>query len=105
MSRFFIAMKKKSFKDTPETLKKAILEMQEKIISEEGRLINEPLMLEVEKGDGNTVNRANPYVQEYRALVKDYGAALRTYNELYGSEEAEPDDKLADIRSRLKVIA
>lgn len=98
-------MKKKSYKDAPETLKQAILEMQDKILSEEGRLMTEPLTVEVEKGDGNTVNRANPYVQEYRALVKDYAAALRTYNELYGNEEPEQDNKLADIRSKLKVIA
>ena len=98
-------MAKKGYMDTPETLKAAILAMQEKITTHESEFFTAPLTINAEMGDGRTITRANPLVQEYRALVKDYSVALKAYKEIAGAGTAVESDKLNDIRARLKVLA
>ena len=80
----------KTYKDTPETL------LRDKFESAE-------LTYDAEMGDGRTITRANPFVQEYRALVKDFGVALKTYSEISGASE-EPSQTLEDFRAKFKVV-
>lgn len=97
-------MAKKTYKDAPETLLCAILAMQDKLIEQEPEFRASDLTVEVEAGDGHIIPRANPTVQEYRALVKDYSNALKAYKEIANGDQTETSAKLTDIRARLKVV-
>ena len=97
------ARQEKKYKQSPETLIKAILSMQEKLIKNEKDFISAPLMIDVEMGDGRWVPRANPFVQEYRALVRDFSAALKIYREITAETESAEVSSLDSIRSILKV--
>ena len=92
-------MAKKTYKDTPETLLEAILAMQTKLLDLREEFES------AEMGDGRVITRANPFVQEYRALVKDFGIALKTYNEVSDGVSEANTQTLADLRSKFKVIA
>lgn len=86
-----------------DTLKQSIQLMQKKILANEEAFKSAPLTIDPEMGDGRIITRPNPFVQEYRALVKDYASALRAYKELSGDEAPAETNKLADIRARFKV--
>ena len=92
-----------SFQKTPETLKKAILSMQRKITKNKKDFQDAPLTVEVELGDGRIVTRANPIVQEYRALVREYSQALKAYKEITDGKIQEDTDQLTVLRSRFRV--
>lgn len=94
----------KTMKDTPETLLQAILVMQDKLLANEAAFRDAPISIEAEMGDGRIISRPNPFVQEYRALVKDFFNACRAYKDLAGGDAVETSAKLADIRDRLKVL-
>jgi len=93
----------KKFKEAPETLKKSILTMQRKIQDSEEEIREAPLTIEAEMGDGRYVTRANPALQEYRALVRDFASALRAYKEITGEKETAEVNRLESLRSRFKV--
>ena len=95
---------KDAYKDTPETLLEAIRSMQTKIEDKIPEFEAAELTYEAEMGDGRTIIRANPLVQEFRALVKDYATALRAYEEL-GGQSVKESDSLADLRNKFKVMA
>lgn len=83
---------------------KAILSMKKKLEANEKRFKDEPLMLWVEMGDGHVVPRANPFVQEYRALIRDFSAALKVYEEITASPGAPAEvTSLEELRARFKV--
>ena len=92
-----------SFKKAPDTLQKAILSMQEKLIKNEKDFLAAPLMVEVEMGDGRWVPRPNPFVQEYRAMVRDFAAAIKAYKDITGEQESAQVSSLENIRARFKV--
>lgn len=96
--------KRDDYKNAPNTLRKAILAMQKKLIAHEDEYISAPLSVNVEMGDGRIVERANPIVQEYRALVRDYASAIKSYKDITNREEDVEVDQLSDLRSRFKVI-
>lgn len=98
-------MAKKTYKDTPETLLEAILAMQTKLLDLREEFESAELTYDAEMGDGRVITRANPFVQEYRALVKDFGVALKTYNEISDGVSEDNTQTLADLRSKFKVIA
>lgn len=91
------------FQKTPETLRKAILAMQRKITRHKQEFLSAPLSIEVQMGDGRYVDRANPIVQEYRALVRDYSAAMKAYKEITDQQAPAEVNRLEDIRARFKV--
>ena len=97
------ARQEKKYKQSPETLIKAILSMQEKLIKNEKDFIEAPLMVEVEMGDGRNVPRANPFVQEYRAMIRDFAAAIKAYKEITGEKDSAQVSSLESIRSKFKV--
>ena len=97
------ARQENKYKKSPETLQKAILSMQEKLIKNEKDFIAEPLMIEVEMGDGRYVPRPNPFVQEYRAMVRDFAAAIKAYKDITGDKGTAQVSSLESIRSKFKV--
>lgn len=97
------ARQEKKYKQSPETLMKAILSMQEKLIKNEKDFLEAPLMVEVEMGDGRDVPRANPFVQEYRAMIRDFAAAIKAYKEITGEKDSAQVSSLESIRSKFKV--
>ena len=98
-------MAKKTYKDTPETLLEAILAMQTKLLDLRDEFESAELTYDAEMGDGRVITRANPFVQEYRALVKDFGVALKTYSEISGNVSEANTHTLEEFRSKFKVIA
>ena len=97
------ARQKEKYKKSPETLMKAILSMQKKLEDNEKRFLDEPLRVWVENSNGTEVPKPNPFVQEYRALVRDFSAALKAYKELTDKKDEAQVSSLESIRSRLKV--
>ena len=75
-------------------LAEAVLTLQKKIKKQTPVYNKQPLAQEVTVGTGETILRANPIVQEYRATVREYAQALEKLNALikkssdviYGSE-------------------
>lgn len=94
----------KTYKDTPETLLGAILAMQNKLVELRDDFESAKLTYEAEMGDGRIITRANPFVQEYRALVKDFGVALRAYKEIMPIDE-ETDDAFDSFISKFEATA
>ena len=97
------ARQEKQYRESPEILKKAILSMRKKIIDNEQEFQNAPLRVWVENANGIEVPKPNPFVQEYRALVRDFSAALKAYKEIAGEKETEEVSSLENIRSIFKV--
>ena len=94
---------KNKYEKSPETLMMTILSMQEKLIKNEKDFLEAPLMVEVEMGDGRWVPRPNPLVQEYRAMVRDFAAAIKAYKEITGEKDSAQVSSLESIRSKFKV--
>ena len=67
------------------TLADAILAMQEKITTSIPEYKAMPLSQTVTVGTGETILRANPAAQEFRATVRDYAQALKSLNEILAS--------------------
>lgn len=82
---------------------RAILSMQKKLEDNEKRFQDEPLRVWVENANGIGVPKPNPFVQEYRALVRDFSAALKAYKEITGEKDTAEVSSLDSIRSRFKV--
>ena len=85
------------------TLEHAILAMRNKIEEQIPIFNDEPLSQEVTVGTGETMRRQNPNISEFRALVRDYQQAIKTYNELIGDAGQEENKVLDSLRERFKV--
>ena len=59
-------------------LAEAVLALQKKIKKQTPIYNRQPLAQEVTVGTGETILRANPIVQEYRATVREYAQALES---------------------------
>ena len=92
-----------TFKKTPDTLQKAILSMQRTLTKNKTDFINAPLTIEAEMGDGRVIERANPFVQEYRALIRDYASTMKAYKDITGQKGEKEQSSLEDIKSRFKI--
>ena len=97
------AKQEKEYKKSPDTLIKAILSLQKKLKENEEQFHDEPLMVWVRMNDGRDVPRANPFTQEYRAMVRDFAAALKAYKDIIGEQEEAEVNSLDNIRSRFRV--
>ena len=94
---------KNKYEKSPETLMMTILSLQEKLIKNEKDFLEAPLMVEVEMGGGRWVPRSNPLVQEYRAMIRDFAAAIKAYKEITGEKDSAQISSLESLRSRFKV--
>lgn len=94
-----------TLKPQVETLAEAVIALQDKIIQQTPRYKDEPLSQEVLLQSGDVVIRQNPFVQEYRATVKDYTNTLSQLNALIG-ENKEPAtiSALETMRGKIKAI-
>ena len=94
---------KNKYEKSPETLMMTILSLQQKLEDNEERFLREPLMVWVENANGIDVPKPNPFVQEYRALVRDFSAAIKAYKEITAETENAEVSSLDSIRARFKV--
>ena len=94
---------KDKYKKSPETLMKAILSLQKKLEDNEERYLKEPLRVWVENSNGVEVPKPNPFVQEYRAMIRDFAAAVKAYKDITGEQESAQVSSLDNLRSRFRV--
>lgn len=91
------------FRPQVETLAKAVISMQSKIDQQSAEYKTAPLYQSVVVNTGETVLRANPMVQEFRATVRDYAQALKNLKEIIEeNRSAENVTSLDAFRKRLK---
>ena len=77
------------------TLANAVLAMQEKIDQQIPIYEQMPLAQQVKVGTGEKMLRQNPAVQEFRATVRDYAAALNNLQDIL--EENKAPTKVSDM--------
>ena len=94
---------KEKYKKSPETLMKAILSLQKKLEDNADQFQREPLRVWVENSNGVEVPKPNPFVQEYRAMVRDFSAALKAYKEITDEKNDAQISSLESIRSKFRV--
>jgi hypothetical protein len=87
------------------TLENAILAMRDKIEEQIPIFKQEPLSQNVTVGTGESMVRQNPTVSEFRALVKDYGQAIKLYRELSADSATVDSSALETLRAKFKVIS
>lgn len=86
------------------TLAEAVLTMQEKIEQQIPVYKKMPLAQQVTVGTGETMLRANPMTQEFRATVRDYAQALNSLGEILDNNKgAASSSAVDDLRARFKV--
>ena len=87
-----------------ETLADAVLAMQKKIKEQIPVYREMPLAQQVKVGTGEKMLRQNPAVQEFRATVRDYAAALRSLQEIVDENQSTTSVAgLEDLRSRFNI--
>ena len=86
------------------TLENAIQAMRDKIEEQIPMFREEPLSQNVTVGTGESMLRQNPNVSEFRALVKDYWQAVKTYNELSAHGGEVSTSTLDELRKKIKVV-
>lgn len=86
------------------SLANAVLTMQEKIEQQIPIYKTEPLSQKVTLGTGEEVQRVNPFVQEFRATVRDYASALNNLKEILEENKTEGSISPVDsLRNKFKV--
>ena len=86
------------------TLANAVLSMQAKIEQQIPNYKDAPLAQQVTVGTGETMLRANPLTQEFRATVRDYAQALNNLNAILENKKNETETSpVDDLRARFKV--
>lgn len=86
------------------TLANAVLTMQEKIEQQIPTYKEQPLAQQVTVGTGETILRANPSVQEFRATVRDYATALNNLQDILETKKAKAEtSSVDDLRKRFGV--
>ena len=86
------------------TLANAVLIMQEKIEQQIPIYKQMPLAQQVTVGTGETMLRANPATQEFRATVRDYAAALNNLETILDNKKTAPEvTPIDDLRKRFGI--
>ena len=86
------------------TVDVTIRRIREKIEKNTPEFLEMPLAQTLTTTQGDVAQKANPAVQEFRALVRDYAAALKTLRDIKGNQPEEVEaSNLESIRSRFKV--
>ena len=98
-------LKKGDYESQEKALLEALLAMEFKVRDEIPDFRRAKLTQDVTDTAGNDLKKSNPYVQEFRALAKDYAALFRTVKEICAvRKDDQGGSKLADLRSILKVV-
>lgn len=91
-------------RDQAVTLANAVLVMQKKIEAEIPNYIEMPLAQHVTVGTGESMLRANPATQEFRATVRDYANALNNLENLLDNKKtATESSPVEDLRQRFGI--
>lgn len=86
------------------TLANAVLAMQEKIEQQIPVYKVMELSQEVTVGTGETMLRQNPAVQEFRATVRDYAAALNNLQDILEENKAPTKvSEMSELRKKFKM--
>ena len=86
------------------TLANAVLTMQKKIEQQIPIYEQMPLAQQVKVGTGETMLRANPATQEFRATVRDYAQALNSLNDILENKKQPAEvSNLDDFRKRFNI--
>lgn len=94
----------KSIRPQAITLANAVLAMQNKVDQQIPVYQQMPLAQKVKVGTGEQMLRANPAVQEFRATVRDYAAALNNLQDiLEENKAAAPTTSLNELKKQFKV--
>jgi len=89
-----------------ETLAKAVLAMQAKIDQQIPVYQQMPLAQQVTVGTGERMLRQNPAVQEFRATVRDYAAALNNLQDILENNKTETSSgSLKELQEKFKLIS
>lgn len=95
---------KGEIKDQTKTLAEAVLAMQEKIEQQIPVYKHMPLAQQVTVGTGEKMLRQNPAVQEFRATVRDYAAALNNLQDILEENNAPTRvSEMSELRKKFKV--
>lgn len=87
------------------TLANAVFAMQEKIEQQIPKYQEMDLAQEVTVGTGETMLRQNPAVQEFRATVKDYAAALNNLQDILAESKASTKvSDMSELRKQFKMV-
>lgn len=87
-----------------ETVARSVITLQAKLEENSERYMNEPLSVQIVKGDGEIIDRTNPFVQEYRSMLKDYMAAIKQLQELTNAVGVEKElNALVDMKEKFKI--
>lgn len=88
-----------------ETLCDVVETLEQKLIENNDKYKTEPLSVTILKKDGEVTYRTNPFLEEYRATVRDYGQALTKLKELVKNDIGEIElNDLNDLRSKFKIV-
>ena len=86
------------------TLTNAVLAMQGKIDQQIPVYDQLPLAQQVTVGTGEKMLRKNPAIQEFRATVRDYAAALNNLKDILSENKAPTQvSDVAELRKKFKV--
>lgn len=88
-----------------ETVVESVLAMQTQLEDNHDEFLTQPLSIQVTVGTGETINRANPFVQEYRTLFKDYMNALVQLTKLIDDAGVEEEiNALSSIKDKIRLV-
>lgn len=92
------------FKSQLETLCDVVETLQQKLEENQEEYRNAPLSVEIQKQDGQVTYRTNPFLEEYRATVRDYGQALTKLKELCKNDLGKIEiENLDELRTKFKI--
>ena len=86
------------------TLAQSILTLQKKIEQQSATYETEPFVQLVTVGTGETIMRSNPFVQEFRATVREYASTLKAFKELVDAKNKTAESSpLDNLKSRYNI--
>ena len=86
------------------TLAQSILTLQKKIEQQSPTYETEPFVQLVTVGTGETIMRSNPFVQEFRATVREYASTLKAFKELVDAKgKSTESSPLDNLKSRYNI--
>lgn len=88
-----------------ETVVQTVLVLQKKLDDNYEEYLDAPLSLNMTLGNGESTTRANPFVQEYRTLFKDYMNALVQLTKLIDDVSVEEEiNTLSSIKEKIRLV-
>ena len=88
-----------------ETLCDVVDSLQQKLIENEEQYMAEPLSVTIMKKDGEVTYRTNPFLEQYRSTLRDYGQALTKLKELVKNDLSETTlNDLNELRDKFKLM-